>query len=153
MLQSKLLYLEHLLYKKLLTEQQTMAGLEKRIINVMKSGRVVKFYYTPPSDPDGGVVGYRDVEIYALGTNKWGNRVIYAWIKSDLSKTLKNNRPNDRVRWRMFRLDGISRLNYTIQYYNINDDFTSRNREKLNKKFNKALTNVTTVFDLQKMKK
>jgi hypothetical protein len=149
---SKLLYLEHLVLKDLITEQQTSSGLEKRIINVMKSQRVVKFFYSPPSDPEGGVKGYRDVEIYALGTNKWGNRVIYAWFRNETSKTIKRNRPNDRVRWRMFRLDGISSLNFTTNYFDISDAFTSRNREKLNKKFNKALKNVTTIFDLQ-MKK
>jgi hypothetical protein len=152
MVKSKLLYLEHLLLKKLITEQQTGSGLEKRIIDAMKSQRVVKFFYTPPQDPKKGVKGYRDVEIYALGTNKWGKRVIYGWFKSETSKTLKRNRPNDRIRWRMFRLDGISSLNYTISNYDISDNFISRNRPKLNKLFNKALTNVTTIFDFQ-MKK
>jgi hypothetical protein len=78
--------------------------------------------------------------------------VIFAWLKSETSKTLKRNRPNDRIRWRMFRLDGITSLNYTISSYNISDGFTFANRPKLNKKFNKSLTNATTIFDLQ-MKK
>jgi hypothetical protein len=149
---SKLLYLQHLLLNKLITEQQTSSGLEKRIIDAMKSQRVVKFYYSPPSDPEGGVKAYRDVEIFALGTNRWGKRVIFAWLKSDTSKTLKRPRPNDRLRWRMFRLDGISQFKYTISQFSIDDAFTSRNRPKLNKKFNKSLTNATTIFDLQ-MKK
>jgi hypothetical protein len=149
---SKLLYLEHLLLKNLITEQQIGSGLEKRIIDAMKSQRVVKFFYTPPSDPEGGVKAYRDVEIYALGTNKWGRRVIFAWLRSNTSKTLNRPRPNDRIRWRMFRLDGISSLNYTISNYDISDNFTFSNRPKLNKKFNKSLTDVTTIFDLQ-MKK
>jgi len=148
---SKLLYLEHLLLKKLITEQ-TGSGLEKRIIDAMKSQKVVKFFYTPPQDPDGGVKAIRDVEIYALGTNKWGKRVIYAWLRSNTSKTLNNQRPNDRIRWRMFRLDGISSFNYTIQNFDITDNFITRNRPKLNKLFNRALTDVTTIFDLQ-MKK
>jgi hypothetical protein len=149
---SKLLYLEHLFLKNLITEQQTGSRLEQTIINVMKSQRVVKFFYTPPQDPKKGVKGYRDVEIYALGTNRWGKRVIYAWLRNTTSKTLKSNRPNDKVRWRMFRLDGISSLNYTTSSFDISDNFTSSNREKLNKKFNKALTNATTIFDFQ-MKK
>jgi hypothetical protein len=149
---SKLLYLEHLLIKQLLTEQQTSSGLEKRIIDAMKSQKVVKFFYEPPSDPEGGVKAYRDVEIFALGTNRWGRRVIYAWLRSETSKTLKRPRANDRIRWRMFRLDGITQLKYTISNFSIDDAFLQRNRQKLNKKFNKALTNVTTIFDFQ-MKK
>lgn len=149
---SKILYLEHLLLKNLITEQKSSAGLEKRIIDAMKSQKVVKFFYTPPSDPEGGVKAYRDVEIYALGTNRWGKRVIFGWLKSNTSKTLNRQRPNDRIRWRMFRLDGISSFNYTIQNFNISDSFTFANRPKLNKKFNKSLTDATTIFDLQ-MKK
>jgi hypothetical protein len=149
---SKLLYLEHLLLKKLITEAKTFSGLEKRIVDVMKNQRVVKFFYTPPQDPEGGVKAYRDVEIYALGTNKWGKRVIYAWLRSNTSKTLNRSRANDRIRWRMFRLDGISSFNNTIQQFDITDNYISRNRPKLNKLFNKALTDVTTIFDLQ-MKK
>jgi hypothetical protein len=152
MVKSKLLYLEHLLLKKLITEQQTGSRLEKRIIDAMKSQKVVKFFYTPPQDPKKGVRGYRDVEIYALGTNKWGKRVIYAWLRNSISKTLKSNRPNDKIQWRMFRLDGISSLNYTISDFDISDNFILNNRPKLNKLFNKALTNATTIFDFQ-MKK
>jgi hypothetical protein len=148
---SKLLYLEHLLLKNLITEQ-TGSGLEKRIIDAMKSQKVVKFFYTPPQDPEGGVKAYRDVEIYALGTNRWGKRVIFAWLRSNTSKTLNRPRPNDKIRWRMFRLDGISSFNYTIQQHDISDSFTFANRPKLNKKFNKSLTDATTIFDLQ-MKK
>jgi hypothetical protein len=168
-IKSKLLYLEHLLLKKLISEQDTSSNteqssgldIETRIINAMKFNKrrkpnpgipVCKFFYTPPSDPEGGAIGYRDVEIFALGTNRWGNRVIYGWIKSDLSKTLKRNRPNDRIRWRMFRLDGISGFKYTIQNFDISDSFLASNRPKLNKLFNKALTDVTTVFDLNKKK-
>ena len=149
---SKLLYLEHLLLKNLITEAKTYSGLEKRIVDAMKAQKVVKFDYKPPQDPEGGVTGYRDVEIFALGTNRWGKRVIFAWLRNNTSKTLNRPRPNDRIRWRMFRLDGISSFNYTIQNFDISDNFTSRNRQKLNKKFNKSLTDVTTVFDLQ-MKK
>jgi hypothetical protein len=149
---SKLLYLEHLLLNKLITEQQTGSGLEKRIINSMKAQKVVKFFYTPPQDPEGGVKAYRDVEIFAIGTNRWGKRVIYAWLRSNTSKTLNRPRANDKIRWRMFRLDGISSLNTTIQQFDITDNFILRNRPKLNKLFNKALTDVTTIFDLQ-MKK
>jgi hypothetical protein len=150
-IKSKLLYLENLLLKNLITEQ-TGSGLEKRIIDVMKNQRVVKFFYTPPQDPEGGVKAYRDVEIYALGTNRWGKRVIFAWLRSNTSKTLNRPRANDRIRWRMFRLDGISSFNNTIQQYDISDNFTFTNRPKLNKLFNKSLTNATTIFDLQ-MKK
>jgi hypothetical protein len=149
---SKLLYLEHLLLNNLITEAQTQSGLENRIINAMKSQKVVKFFYTPPSDSRKPVKGYRDVEIFALGTNKWGNRVIYAWLRNETSKTLKRQRENDKIRWRMFRLDGISSLNNTISDFSIDNDFLTRNRPKLNKLFNKALTNVTTIFDFQ-MKK
>ena len=148
-LKSKLLYLEHLFTKQLITEAQAIGGLEKRIIDAMKSQRVVKFFYSPPQDPRKPVKGYRDVEIYALGTNKWGKRVIYAWLRNDTSKTLKNNRPNDKIRWRMFRLDGISSMNYTISSFDISDSFTYSNRPKLNKKFNKSLKDATTIFDLQ----
>lgn len=151
-IKSKLLYLEHLLLKNLITEQQKGSKLENTIVNAMKSQRVVKFFYTPPQDPEGGVKAYRDVEIYALGTNRWGKRVIFAWLRSNTSKTLNRPRPNDKIRWRMFRLDGISSLNYTISYFDISDSFTSSNRQKLNKKFNKSLTDVTTIFDVQ-MKK
>jgi hypothetical protein len=52
---SKLLYLENLLFKNLITEAQNYSGLEKRIIDSMKNQRVVKFFYTPPQDPEGGV--------------------------------------------------------------------------------------------------
>jgi hypothetical protein len=149
---SKILYLNHLILNKLITEQQTGSGLEKRIIDAMKAQKVVKFFYTPPQDPEGGVKAYRDVEIFAIGTNRWGKRVIYAWLRSNTSKTLNRQRANDRIRWRMFRLDGISSLNTTIQQFDITDNFISRNRPKLNKLFNKALTDVTTIFDLQ-MKK
>jgi hypothetical protein len=150
-IKSKLLYLENLLLKNLITEQ-TGSGLEKKIIDVMKNQRVVKFFYTPPQDPEGGVKAYRDVEIYAIGTNRWGKRVIFAWLRSNTSKTLNRPRANDRIRWRMFRLDGISSFNNTIQQYDISDNFTFTNRPKLNKLFNKSLTNATTIFDLQ-MKK
>jgi len=150
-IKSKLLYLENLLLKNLITEQ-TGSGLEKRIIDIMKNQRVVKFFYTPPQDPEGGVKAYRDVEIYAIGTNRWGKRVIFAWLRSNTSKTLNRPRANDRIRWRMFRLDGISSFNNTIQQYDISDNFTFTNRPKLNKLFNKSLTNATTIFDLQ-MKK
>lgn len=151
-IKSKILYLKNILLKNLITEAQTSSGLETRILNAMKSQRVVKFFYTPPQDPEGGVKAYRDVEIYAIGTNRWGKRVIFAWLKSNTSKTLNRQRPNDRIRWRMFRLDGISSLNYTIQQFDISDGFTFSNRPKLNKKFNKSLTDATTIFDLQ-MKK
>lgn len=152
MVKSKLLYLEHLLLKKLITEQESGSRLENFIINAMKSQRVVKFFYTPPQDPKKGIKGYRDVEIYALGTNKWGKRVIYAWLRNTTSKTLKLNRPNDKVKWRMFRLDGISGIKYTISSFDTSDSFTYSNRPKLNKKFNKSLKDATTIFDLQ-MKK
>jgi hypothetical protein len=152
MVKSKLLYLEHLLLKKLITEQESGSRLENFIINAMKSQRVVKFFYTPPQDPKKGVKGYRDVEIYALGTNKWGKRVIYAWLRNTTSKTLKRNRPNDKIQWRMFRLDGISGIKYTISSFDTSDSFTYSNRPKLNKKFNKSLKDATTIFDLQ-MKK
>jgi hypothetical protein len=146
---SKLLYLHQLLTKNLITEAQSFANLEKRIIDAMKAQKVIKFFYTPPQDPEGGVKAYRDVEVFAIGTNRWGKRVIFAWLRSNTSKTLNRPRANDRVRWRMFRLDGISSLNSTISNFDISDNFTSRNRQKLNKKFNKSLTNVTTIFDLQ----
>jgi len=149
---SKLLYLENLLFKNLITEAQNYSGLEKRIIDSMKNQRVVKFFYTPPQDPEGGVKAYRDVEIYALGTNRWGKRVIFGWLRSNTSKTLNRPRPNDKIRWRMFRLDGISSFNNTIQQHDISDNFTFANRPKLNKKFNKSLKDATTIFDLQ-MKK
>ena len=150
---SKLLYLENLLLKNLITEQSDIEG---KIINAMKFNKkrkgipVCKFFYRPPSDPKGGVVGYRDVEIFALGTNKWGNRVIYAWLRNDTSKTLRNNRPNDRIRWRMFRLDGISEFKYTIRNLDVSDSFLAANRPKLNKLFNKALKDVTTIFTINK---
>ena len=151
-IKSKLLYLENLLLKNLITEAQNYSGLEKRIIDSMKNQRVVKFFYTPPQDPEGGVKAYRDVEIYALGTNRWGKRVIFGWLRSNTSKTLNRPRPNDKIRWRMFRLDGISSFNNTIQQHDISDNFTFANRPKLNKKFNKSLKDATTIFDLQ-MKK
>jgi hypothetical protein len=158
---SKLLYLEHLLLKNLITEQDLGSNIEDKIINAMKYKNkrkpnpgipVCKFFYTPPSDPEGGVKAYRDVEIFAIGTNRWGKRVIYGWLKSNTSKTLNRARANDRIRWRMFRLDGISSLKYTIQNFDISDSFLAANRPKLNKLFNKALTDVTTVFDLNKNK-
>ena len=52
--------------------------------------------------------------------------------------------PRDRVKWRMFRLEGIKSLNYTINSFQIDP-----NKEKLNKTFGKSLTDVTTIFDLQ----
>ena len=52
----------------------------------------------------------------------------------------------------MFRLDGISGFKYTIQNFDISDSFLAANRPKLNKLFNKALTDVTTVFDINKKK-
>jgi hypothetical protein len=155
-LKSKLLYLEHLMLKKLITEQQTMSGLEKRIIDAMKSQRVMKFSYAPPQDPDRPPTQYRDVEIYAIGTNKFGHRVIYAWIRNASSKTLNAQGPRktksryrigtqrDRIRWRMFRLEGIQSLNYTTNTFEIDP-----NKVKLNQKFDKSLKDVTTIFDLQ----
>lgn len=155
-LKSKLLYLEHLVLKKLITEQQTMLGLEKRIIDAMKSQRVMKFSYTPPQDPDKPPTLYRDVEIYAIGTNKFGKRVIYAWIRNSSSKTLnaqgprktksryRIGTPRDRVKWRMFRLEGIQSLNYTNNTFEIDP-----NKEKLNKTYGKSLSDVTSIFDLQ----
>lgn len=158
-LKSKLLYLEHLVFKKLITEQLNMASLEKRIIDAMKSQRVMKFTYTPPQDPDKPPTLYRDVEIYAIGTNKFGKRVIYAWIRNTSSKTLnaqgprrtksryRIGTPRDRVKWRMFRLEGIQSLNYTTNTFQIDP-----NKEKLNKNYSKSLSDVTSIFDLQ-MKK
>lgn len=154
---SKLLYLEHLLVKNLITEE---VDIEGKIINAMKYNRrrkgipVCKFNYEAPDDPSGGVKGYRDVEIFALGTNKWGNRVIYGWLKNQTSKTLNaiDATPHDKVRWRMFRLDGISDFKYTIQNIDISDSFIAANRPKLNRLFNKALTDVTTIFTLNKKK-
>jgi hypothetical protein len=145
-LDSKLLYLQHLLFEQL-------EGNAKKVVNAMKNRRVVKFFYRPPQDPDGGVIAYRDVEIYALGTNKWGKAVFYGWLKSEASKTLKSGRQRDAVRWRMFRIDGIERFIYTIQTYKA--DPTKPN---LNKLFNKALTplagenKVITVFDFPEPK-
>ncbi len=162
---SKLLYLEHLLLKKLITEQEEKpsgSNIEGKIINAMKFNRkrnppgipVCKFNYEAPDDPSGGKVGYRDVEIFALGTNKWKNRVIYAWLRNDTSKTLNaiDATPHDKVRWRMFRLDGISDFKYTIQNIDTSDAFIAANRPKLNKLFNKALTDVTTIFTINKKK-
>lgn len=161
MLKDKLLYLEQLLLDKLITEQIN-GDLENKIVNAMKFNKkrnppgipVCKFNYTAPDDPSGGVVGYRDVEIFALGTNKWGNRVIYAWLRNNTSKTLNamDATPHDKVRWRMFRLDGIDGFKYSIQNLDISDDFIVRNRPKINKLFNKALTDVTTIFDVNKKK-
>ena len=158
-IKSKLLYLEHLVLQKLITEQQNIAGLEKRIIDAMKSQRVMKFSYTSPQDPDKPPTFYRDVEIYAIGTNKFGKRVIYAWIRNSSSKTLNAQGPRktksryligtqrDRVKWRMFRLDGIQSLNYTNNTFEIDP-----NKQKLNKTYNKSLKDVISIFDLQ-MKK
>jgi hypothetical protein len=143
MIQSKLLYIQ-----ELLTEQYV--GLAKRIVDAMKQKRVVKFFYSPPNDPKGGLKAYRDVEIYALGTNKWGRLVIYAWLRNNQSSTLNSGRYRDSVRWRMFRLDGISDFKYTIQNYDISDEFIRQNRPHLNKLHNRALTDITTVFDVQK---
>ena len=163
---SKLLYLEHVLLKKLITEQEEQpsgSDIEGKIINAMKFNRrrkpypgipVCKFYYDAPDDPSGGLAGYRDVEIYALGTNKWGNRVIYGWLKNETSKTLNamDATEHDKVRWRMFRLDGISDFKYTIQNIDTSESFISGNRPKLNRLFNKALTDVTTIFTINKKK-
>lgn len=167
-IKSKLLYIENLLFKKLITEQDTRLDTEKpsgsdiegKIINAMKYNRkrkgipVCKFNYQAPDDPSGGVVGYRDVEIYALGTNKWGKRVIYGWLKNETSKTLNamDATEHDKVRWRMFRLDGISDFKYTIQNIDTSDAFIAANRPKLNRLFNKALTDVTTIFTINKKK-
>jgi len=161
---SKLLYLEHLLLKKLITEQEEQplgSDLETKIINAMKFNKrrkpnpgipVCKFDYDAPDDPSGGLKGYRDVEVYALGTNKWGNKVIYAWLRNNTSKTLNamDATPHDKVRWRMFRLDGISNFKYTIQNIDSSDNFIASNRPKLNRLFNKALTNVTSIFTINK---
>ena len=168
-IKSKLLYLEHLLLKKLISEQDTSSNTEQpsgsdiegKILNAMKFNTrrkpnpgipVCKFDYDAPDDPSGGVKGYRDVEIYALGTNKWGNRVIYGWLKNNTSKTLNaiDATPHDKVRWRMFRLDGISNFKYTIQNLDTSDNFIAANRPKLNRLFNKALTNVTSIFTINK---
>ena len=55
--------------------------------------------------------------------------------------------PRDRVKWRMFRLEGIQSLNYTNNIFQIDP-----NKEKLNKNYSKSLSDVTSIFDLQ-MKK
>jgi hypothetical protein len=52
----------------------------------------------------------------------------------------------------MFRLDGISDFKYTIQNIDTSDAFIAANRPKLNKLFNKALTDVTTIFTINKKK-
>jgi len=127
---------------------EQLVGLSEKIISAMKNRKVVKIYYEPVDDPKGGLKGYRDIEIFALGINRFGNTVIYAWVRNNFSSTMNSGRENDRVRWRMFRLDGITRFVPTIQKYDISDEYIQANRQKLNKLYNRSLPRVIkTVLD------
>jgi hypothetical protein len=135
----------------LLLEQ--VANLTNRIIKAMYDRKVIKIDYQPVDDPKGGLNGIRDIEIYALGVNRFGNMVIYAWLRNDKSKTLKSGRQNDALRWRMFRLDGIKSFTPTIQTFDISDDYVKNMRPKLNKTYNRSLTRLLhDVFSVRGVK-
>lgn len=124
---------------------------EAQILNAMKARKVIKIWYDPVNDKKGGLSGFRDIEIYSLGYNNFGNLVIYAWIRNDFSKTLRSGRPNDAIRWRMFRIDGITRFTPTIQTYDVSQEFTTVHRPKLNALYNKAFSRlIKTVYDFNK---
>lgn len=101
-----------------------------RIITSMKNRVVNLIYYDDPSDEV--LAGYRSIEIYAYGTSKAGNPVILAWLRNNMSKTLNSGDANDKIRWRMYRIDRIKSFKNTIQKFDASSEFISQNRPKFN---------------------
>ena len=53
-------------------------------------------------------------------------------VRNNKSRTLNSGRPNDRVRWRIYRLDRIKSLQNSIQKFDSSLEFVKKERPKLN---------------------
>lgn len=113
-------------FKELLTE----AVNRNQIINCMKNNIVSVIRYEDPSETVEN--GIRTIEIFAYGVTKGGHPAIIAWLRNNKSRTLNSGRPNDRVRWRIYRLDRIKSLQNSIQKFDSSLEFVKKERPKLN---------------------
>lgn len=114
------------LIKELLME----AVNRNQIINCMKNNIVTVITYEDPSEKVEN--GIRTIEIYAYGLTKKGHPAIIAWLRNNKSKSLNSGKPNDRIRWRIYRLDRIKRLQNSIQKFDSSLEFVNKERPKLN---------------------
>jgi hypothetical protein len=101
------------IYKELLQESIS----HNQIINIIKNRKIAIIYYEGHAEDNVQVLaGYRYVEIFCYGKNKFGNDCVRAWAR-DLSvsrtKLGKAKDPLTKIPgWRMFRVSKIKTVKY-----------------------------------------
>lgn len=97
------------LYKELLQE----AIDRNKIINAINKKQMLTIYYKADRE-ENEVTGWRRIEPFCCGINKYGNPVLRAWQVSGVSNTYPPGKDDDPLThvpgWRMFRMDKIVSL-------------------------------------------
>lgn len=111
------------------------------IISAINDKRLINIYY---DDDRTELTGWRRVEPFCVGINKYGNVCLRAWQEHGVSASYPPGKKNDPLThipgWRMFRLDKITNINTTG-----NDRFTAA-RPKYNPK-DKDMTKIYAAAD------
>lgn len=111
------------------------------VIETMKKRQVIAITY----EGEDVKPGARYIEIYAYGLTlgKSPKPCVLAFMRGNVvSKTLFSGRPNDRVKWRIYRLDRIKSWNTTKNLYY--DD--PKNMAEKAVKYNEQYKNLSKVF-------
>ena len=107
------------------------------ITQAINDKRLINIYY---DDDRTGLTGWRRVEPFAVGRNKYGNDVLRAWQEHGVSASYPPGKTHDPLThvpgWRMFRLDKITNINTAG-----NDRFTEPKP-----KYNPADKDMATVY-------
>lgn len=129
----------NLLFEEVLKELLTESIASRDIISAMNNREVIAINY----EGDDVKSGYRYIEIYAYGETLGGNPCVLALMRGNVvSKTIFNKRPNDKVHWRIYRLDRIKNWNRTKKKYG--DHKMNLSSEKST--YNEAYKNMKKVY-------
>ena len=94
------------LYKEILQE----AIDRNKIFSAIQNKRTLTIYYKADRE-ENEVTGWRKIEPFCAGINKYGNPVLRAWQTSGVSNTYPPGKEDDVLThvpgWRMFRMDKI----------------------------------------------
>ncbi len=115
------------------------------ITQLMDDRQVIAINYEDETADPSVKAGARYIEIYAFGlTNaKKPMPCVLAYMRGNVvSKTLFSGRPNDRVKWRIYRIDRITSWNKTNAKYSSDQ----KNMDEKRKKYNEAYRNLSQVF-------
>jgi len=111
------------------------------IVSVMKKKQVIAINYEGEDVKSGA----RYIEIYAYGLTLGGSPkpCVLAYMRGNVtSKSLFSGRPNDKIKWRIYRLDRITSWNITKNLYY--EDSKNMAEKKL--KYNEQYNNLSKVF-------